>query len=466
VSAPATATRRNPPRPAAPCQDARRRGADPGAPGWLDRPLASYYLLLGSAGLLLLLGLVMVLSASSVKSYVATGTPYDIFRRQVVWVALGLPALWLGLRLRLRTYRMLAYPTLLVSVGLMVLVLVPGVGSTVRGSSRWLDLGPLWLQPSELAKLGLALWGADLLVRKRPLLTRWKHLLVPLLPVATLDFVLVMLEPDLGTTLCLIVIVLSLLFFLGAPVRMFGLLCATMGGLVAVVIAVEPYRMARVTSFLHPFDDAQRTGFQAVQGIYSLSSGGWWGVGLGGSSGKWNVPNAYTDYIFAIIGEELGLMGALLVLALFAVFAYAGLRIARRSTDPFARLVAGSVMAWLIGQAIINIGYVVGLLPVTGIPLPLISFGGTSLVLTMFVVGMLASFARAEPRAAAAILARGPTRWSRLLLLPTPVSTPVSVPPRPARSAAARPRTAAARPRTAAARPGAGTARHPREGRR
>ncbi|MDP9240029.1 MAG: putative lipid II flippase FtsW, partial [Actinomycetota bacterium] len=386
MSGPTTTARPAPTRPSS-----RRRSDAAGAtrshgPRWLDRPLASYYLLLGSAGLLLLLGLVMVLSASSVKSYVSTGTPYDIFRRQLLWVALGLPALWAGMRLRVRTYRMLAYPILLISIATMVLVLVPGVGVTVRGSTRWLDLGPLWLQPSELAKLGLALWGADLLVRKRPLLTRWKHLLIPLLPVATLEFVLVMFEPDLGTTLCLITVVLSLLFFLGAPLRLFGLLCAVMTGLVAVVIAVEPYRMARVTSFLHPFDDPQHTGFQAVQGIYSLSSGGWWGVGLGGSSGKWNVPNAYTDYIFAIIGEELGLMGALVVLALFAVFAYAGLRIARRTADPFARLVAGSVMAWLIGQAIINVGYVVGLLPVTGIPLPLISFGGTSLVLTMFVV--------------------------------------------------------------------------------
>jgi len=406
--------------------------AGPADAPWLDRPLASYYLLLGSAGLLLLLGLVMVLSASSVKSFVDTGTPYDIFRRQLVWVGLGLPALWLGLRLKVRTYRMLAYPLLLTSTALMALVLVPGIGVTVRGSTRWLDLGPLWLQPSELAKVGLALWGADLLVRKRLLITGWKHLLIPLLPVGTLEFALVMLEPDLGTTLCMIIVVFSLLFFVGAPLRLFALLCSAMVGLVAVVIAVEPYRMARVTGFLHPFNDPQSSGFQAVQGIYSLSAGGWWGVGLGGSSGKWSVPNAYTDYIFAIIGEELGLMGALLVLALFATFAYAGIRVARRSGDPFVRLVAGAVTAWLVGQAIINIGYVVGLLPVTGIPLPLISFGGTSLVLTMFVVGMLASFARAEPKAAAAIAARGQTRWSRLLRLPTPE---LPAPPRPRRTA-------------------------------
>ncbi len=400
---------------------------------WLERPLASYYLILGSAGLLLIIGLVMVLSASSVKSFVDTGTPYDIFRKQVIWVGLGLPALWLGLRLRVRTYRLLAYPLLLSSMALMVLVLVPHVGVTVRGSTRWLDLGPLWLQPSELAKLALALWGADLLIRKRALLTRWKHLLVPLLPVATMEFLLVMAEPDLGTTLCMIIVLFSLLFFVGAPIRMFASLSTLMVGLIAVGIAVEPYRMARVTSFLHPFNDPQTSGFQAVQGIYSLSSGGWWGVGLGGSSGKWNVPNAYTDYIFAIIGEELGLMGALLVLALFAVFGYAGIRIARRSVDPFVRLVAGAVTLWLVGQATINIGYVVGLLPVTGIPLPLISFGGTSLVLTMFVIGMLASFARSEPAAAAAVIARGPTRWSRLLRLPVP-----EPPSRPRRKATPR----------------------------
>jgi len=382
--------------------------------------MISYYLILGSAALLLLLGLVMVLSASSVRSYVTHGTPYNIFRRQLIWMALGLPALWLGMRLRVRTYRMLAYPVLLASGTLLVLVLVPGIGITSGGATRWLDLGPLWLQPSELAKLGLALWGADLLVRKRRVLIRWRHLLIPLLPVATFLALLVMLEPDLGTTVVLVIVVFALLFFAGAPLRLFVGVCAVTIGLILVAIAVEPYRAARAASFLHPFDDPEVTGFQAVQGIYSLSAGGWWGVGVGGSSGKWNVPNAYTDYIFAIIGEELGLMGALVVLSLFAVYGYAGIRIACRTADPFARLAAGAVTAWLIGQAVINIGYVVGLLPVTGIPLPLISFGGTSLILAMFATGMLASFARSEPAAAAAIAACGPTRWSRLLRLPAP----------------------------------------------
>jgi len=394
--------------------------AAPGRPSWADRPLTSYYLLLGSAGLLLVLGLIMVLSASSVRSYVDYSSPYYIFRKQVLWVALGLPALWLGLRLRPRAYRRLAYPLLLVAGLLTVLVLVPGIGVTVRGSTRWLDLGPLWVQPSELAKVGLALWGADLLVRKRRLLHQWKHLLVPLLPVAIVLFALVMLEPDLGTTLCMVIVVFSLLLFVGAPVRLFVGLCAGMLAMVGLLIAVEPYRMARITSFLNPFKDPMGSGYQAVQGLYSLASGGWWGVGLGGSSGKWNVPNAYTDYIFAIIGEELGLIGAVLVLALFAVFGYAGIRIALRNVDPFVRLVAGAVTMWLVGQAAINMGYVVGLLPVTGVPLPLISFGGTSLVLTMFLVGMLASFARHEPAAARAIRRRGPTRWARLLRLPLP----------------------------------------------
>ncbi|MGB9378754.1 MAG: putative lipid II flippase FtsW [Mycobacteriales bacterium] len=405
---------------------AARRGTAPERPprvgrtSWLDRPLTSYYLILGSAGLLLLLGLVMVLSASSVKSYVDYGTAYTFFRKQLLWVALGLPALWLGLVLRVRAYRMMAYPVLLISAAMLILVLVPGIGVSTGGSTRWLDLGIFRLQPSELAKVAVALWGADLLVRKHRVLTRSRHLLIPLVPVASLIALLVMLEPDLGTTICLVIVVFALLFLVGAPLRIFATVCAVTVGLILVAIAVEPYRASRAASFLHPFDDPEKTGFQAVQGIYSLSSGGWWGVGLGGSSGKWNVPHAYTDYIFAIIGEELGLMGALVVLGLFAIYGYAGIRIACRTADPFARLAAGAVTAWVIGQALINIGYVVGLLPVTGIPLPLISFGGTSLILAMFVTGMLASFARSEPAAAAAIAARGPTRLARLLRLPAP----------------------------------------------
>jgi cell division protein FtsW len=386
----------------------------------LDRPLTSLHLVLVSTGLLLGIGLVMVLSASMVDSYVDLGTTYGVFARQLTWVGVGIPAFWLGLRLSPRVHRMLAYPALLAALVLLTAVLVPGIGHGVNGARRWIDLGPLQLQPSEPAKLALALWGADLLVRKRKLLQSARHLMMPLLPVTALLAGLIMLEPDLGSTLCLALVMFGLLWTVGAPPRVFALLTAAAIAAVLVLIRVEDYRLDRITAFLDPVSHRSDTGYQAVQGLYSLSTGGWFGVGLGQSKMKWGLlPNAHTDYIFAIVGEELGLVGCLVVILLFATLTYAGIRIARRSADPFARLVAAAVTTWFAGQAAINMGYVTGLLPITGIPLPLISFGGTSLVVTLFALGMLASFARHEP-AAVTHLARRRGWPSRLLGLPSP----------------------------------------------
>lgn len=390
---------------------------------FLDRPLASFYLVLGAGAALLGLGLLMVLSASSVDSMVDGGSPYDVFQRQALWMVLGLPAAWLGLRLRPATHRRLAYPALIGSVVLLAVVLVPGIGARYNGARSWFDLGPLSLQPSELAKLAFVLWGADLLVRKQKLLGEWKHLLVPLVPVASLFVLLVMLQPDLGTSMCFILILFGLLWTVGAPARLFAMMLVGAVGLVVGLIAMAPYRMLRVTSFLDPFADPDGQGMQAVRGMYALATGGWWGVGLGNSRMKWGLlPNGHSDYIFAIIGEELGFVGCLFVLALFGILAYAGLRIARRTADPFIRLTSAAVTVWLVGQAAINIGYVVGLLPVTGIPLPMISTGGTSLVLTMFMMGMLACFARHEPQAVAQLKKRGPGRVARALWIPVPRS--------------------------------------------
>jgi cell division protein FtsW len=392
---------------------------DESGPSFLDRPLTSLHLLLVSTGLLLGLGLVMVLSASMVKSYRDTGSAYSVFANQAIWVALAVPAFWFGVRLTPRAYRRLAYPVLLLSLVLLAAVLVPGVGLNLNGAQRWLDVGPVQMQPAELAKLALALWGADLLVRKKRLLGHARHLLMPLVPVAALMAALVVLEPDLGTSMCFAMVLFGLLWTVGAPGRIFGALL----GLAAVVVlglaVVEPYRFARVTHFLDPSADPTGVGFQPLLGLSSLSSGGWFGVGLGQGRAKWlNLPEAHTDYIFAVIGEELGLIGSMVVLLLYATLAYAGLRIARRTADPFARLVAAAVTVWIVGQAVLNIGYVSGLLPVTGVPLPLISAGGTSLLVTVFALGMLASFARHEPAAAALLADRG--RVARLLGLPAP----------------------------------------------
>ncbi|HEX3706114.1 MAG TPA: putative lipid II flippase FtsW [Mycobacteriales bacterium] len=385
--------------------------------GLLNRPQASYYLVIGTAASLLVLGLIMVLSASSVTSYTSSGSSFTIASRQALWVVIGLPVLFVGARLPTRAYRVLAYPLLILSIGLLLAVLVPGVGQNVSGATRWIALpGGLQLQPSEPAKLAMVLWGADLLDRKEKRLGEAKHLLVPLVPMALLLALLVMAEPDMGTTIVLMVIVMALLFTAGAPMRLFARLGIGLGGLGGLLAVTEPYRAQRLVGFRDPCaqQHALSVGYQACQGLYALSSGGWFGVGLGGSREKFGyLPNTYTDYIFAIIGEELGLLGSLLVLGLFALLAYAGIRIAQRCRDRFSQLAAAGITAWLLGQALVNMGAVVGLLPITGIPLPLVSFGGSALVPTMFAIGMLISFSRREPATAKALAARraGRERW-------------------------------------------------------
>jgi cell division protein FtsW len=381
---------------------------------WLERPLATYQLLLGSAGLLLVLGMLMVLSASSVSSMSEGGSSYSVFTKQLIWLAIGLPLALVASRLPVRALRLGAYPALVLALAGLVLVLVPGVGTHAYGSTRWIDIGPVQIQPSEPAKLALALWGAHLLVTKERLLGDWRHLMVPLLPVAMLFALLVMLEPDLGTTIAMTLSIVALLFVVGTPMRWFAVVIGGLALATSVLAIIEPYRFDRLASAWDPFADAQGKGYQAVHGLLALSSGGWWGRGLGASREKWSyLPNAHTDYVFAVIGEELGLVGTLLVLVLFGVLAWSGLRIATKARDPFVRLASAAITTWLVGQAVINMGYVVGLLPVTGIPLPLISAGGTSLVLTLVAVGILASFARAEPAAAEALASRRRRWWRR-----------------------------------------------------
>ncbi|MBO2461994.1 putative lipid II flippase FtsW [Actinomadura violacea] len=401
---------------AVPAEEGRTRRAGPreqvaAAVGLLDRPLTSYYLVLGCSVMLLALGLTMVLSASSVTQLQETGSAYTLFQKQAVWMAVGLPLMWLASRLPVRTFRALAYPLLLLSIVALAMVLVPGLGRSAGGATRWIDLGPIQIQPSEPAKLGLVLWGADLLARKERLgqLTEWRPLLVPLLPGAGLLVLLVMLGDDLGTTLVLLTIFLSLLWVVGAPGRLFvgiaGLVCL----LVSILIVVEPYRMQRLTGYLDPSGNRLTSNYQTIQGLYAIASGGLFGTGLGEGRAKWDyLPHAETDFIFAIVGEEFGLAGALVVIGLFSLLAYAGLRIARRVKDPFTRLAAAGATAWLLVQAIVNIGAVIAVLPVTGIPLPLVSYGGSALIPTLIALGMLLAFAKREPGARQALSARGP----------------------------------------------------------
>jgi len=385
----------------------------PEGSGWLaavknvlDRPLTSYHILLGATGLLLVLGLLMVLSASSVLSYnINHGNQYAIFYRQLIWVGVGLPMAYVASRMTPRHFRMLSYLALLGSVFLLVLTYVPGLGKNVNGNTNWLSFGgPLQIQPSEFAKLALVMWCADLYARKQKLLTQWKHLLVPMVPVCGLVIALIIGQHDLGTSLVLMAVMIGMIWVVGAPTRLFIATIAVVGLIASYFVTAAQHRMDRLTNFMNPFADPSNVGWQAYHAFYALSTGGWWGVGIGNSRQKWgNLPEAHTDFIFAVIGEELGLIGSLTVLALFLTLAYAGVRIATRTTEPFIRYAAAGITVWIMAQTLVNLGAVIGLLPIVGIPLPLLSYGGSALLPTLIAIGMLLSFAKAEPGAQAAL---------------------------------------------------------------
>ncbi|HEY4005894.1 MAG TPA: putative lipid II flippase FtsW [Pseudonocardia sp.] len=427
---------------------------------WLARPLTSLHMVLGVFGLLILLGLVMVLSASSVESFEQDGSSYSVFGRQLVFCLAGLLVFWVGMRIPPRVLRALAPAALIGSVVLLALVLIPGLGQLRGGARSWFVFGPVSVQPAELAKVAMALWGAHVLAARQRVLHNWRQALSPVLPVALVLFTLIVVEPDLGTAMSLAIVVAALLFFAGVPMRLLSAL--TLGSLLgAVVLGLSAgYRQRRIASFLAP-DSSDPLGgaYQAKQALYSLADGGLFGVGLGQGRAKWSyLPNAHNDFIYAIIGEELGMVGAVAVLVLFGLLTYVGLRIAMRNTDPWLKLVVASLTVWMAGQAVINIGYVVGLLPVTGIPLPLVSSGGSALVSAMFVGGVLANAARHEPEAITALRTHGQGRVARLLglRLPDPYRSPIAG---AARSGTPHPRTPSGRSaaaRSAPARPAQG----------
>ncbi len=383
----------------------------------LGRPLTPYYLVLGATILLTALGLVMVMSASSVESYVVTGSSWTVAQRQAIWVAIGIPVLFTASCLPVKAFRAMAIPAIVVTLVLLVLVLIPGIGKSVAGNQNWIDFGgPFRIQPSEAAKLALVLWGADLLVRKRRLLDQYRHLLIPLLPVAALVLGLVLLGGDLGTSLILMAIVAGLLFVAGSPLRVFVLLGTFCLSVIAFMTIQRSARLSRFESFLDPFADYQGAGWQAAHSVFALASGGWWGVGLGASREKWGgLPEAHTDFIFAVIGEELGLFGTLTVLLIFAALLLGALQIAMLTDDLFVRYAAGATVVWIGVQMIINIGGVLTVLPITGVPLPLVSYGGSALLPTMFALGMLLSFARKLPEARPVLEARDPRGLRRLV---------------------------------------------------
>ncbi len=393
-----------------------------------ESPTTTYYLLLGIVSLLVGIGLVMVMSASMIVSLKENDSSFTIFLKQFTFAVVGAAALWWASRRSVGFWKKMAVPALLVAMVLLVLVFSP-LGFGFQGNRNWLRLGPITIQPSEIAKVGLVLSGALVLEAKRPLIGSIKHALIPFAPVAILVMALVMAGHDLGTAMTICAIVAGMLFAAGVRLRWFVVGLGAMAVLVGLAVNLGGNRMQRIQIWLDPSQCAPDTALyyaicrQPIHGRYALADGGWTGVGLGGSREKWGwLSEPYNDFIFAIIGEELGLLGSLAVLGLFAAFALAGARLVSRTDDFFVRVVTAGLCTWVLVQAIINIGAVIGMLPVIGVPLPFVSSGGSSLVTVMLAVGILLSFARnepgcsemiaAKPSRARALLARLPSRRS------------------------------------------------------
>ena len=392
----------------------------------LAHPRASYYLVLVPTVLLLAIGMLMVWSASSVFGYVRFDDAYYFVKRQVFFLVIGGLAAFVLSKCSTGTLRVLGWVLVVVSLGLQILTFTPLGWGEAKGNRNWVQFGTSFfrIQPSELAKLAIIVWGADLLSRKQKLLDQPKHLLFPFIPVSAVLIGLVVLNRDLGTGMVMGAIVMAMLWHVGASWRMLASIAGTVVAVVVLLIATSINRMDRILGFFNSGHDVMGVNLQPLRGVFALATGGWWGVGLGASRQKWgSLAEAHTDYVLAIVGEELGLVGTLLVLALFGAVAYAAIRLAINTADPFVRYVAAGVTIWLMSQMIINIGMVLALLPVIGIPLPLVSYGGSALVPSMVALGLLVGFARAEPEAAAALRdRRGAARKSGKVTLPGAIS--------------------------------------------
>jgi cell division protein FtsW len=361
--------------------------------------LESSLLVLTTLGLVAF-GLVMVYSATSAPAALGDSDPGYYLKRQAVYALLGIGLMVAISRTSFRRFR--EFAPLLVMGALALLLVVLVVGDPVNGARRWITFGPAVFQPSELAKLALCVWAAAYLARRRAPQTLGE-LARPFGLLVGIFFALLLAEPDLGTSITIVLMLAGVLLVAGTPVRVLGTGAALAAGTALVAIAIEPYRRERLLSFLDPWSDADGAGFQTVQALIGLGSGGVLGRGLGESVVKnFYLPEAHTDMIFAIIGEELGLVGTLLVVGGFVLFAYAGFCVALACGDPFGKLLAAGLTALICGQALINLAAVLGLAPLTGIPLPFVSAGGSSLVIALTSVGVLLNIASDDARAAPA----------------------------------------------------------------
>ena len=372
--------------------------------------LESQLLVLVTLGLVAF-GLVMVYSATSAPAALARTDPMSYLKKQAAYALIGVGLMMFAARFDYRRLRLLAPALVLTALAGCLAVLA--VGSRINGARRWIEFGPATFQPSELAKLAVAVWVSAYLC-KRPAPRTLGELWRPIGLLLGVFCLLILAEPDLGTAISLVLVLLAVLLISGTPVSTLGAGTGIAVALGLIAIWFEPYRRARIFSFLDPWKDPQGAGFQTVQALIGMGSGGILGVGLGHGVAKINyLPEAHTDMIFAVIGEELGLLGVTAVIAAYAAFAYAGLRIALACTDPFGKRLAAGLVALVSGQAVINLAAVLGLAPLTGIPLPFISYGGSSLVVALLAVGILLNIAGkhgAEARVAVSDRGRGDGR--------------------------------------------------------
>lgn len=403
--------------------EADRESVAAGISERLRSPVAPYYLLLTATGLLVAIGLVMVLSASSVSDYQKDGTSYGTFLEQLMYAGAGIGLGLVASRLPVRVWKWLAPYGLAVAIGLQMLVFT-GLGINFQGNRNWISIAGYSMQPSEFAKVALVVFGAWILARKRRVLGRISHVLVPfVIPGAAALIGLVLAGHDLGTVLILVAITGGMMFGAGVQARYFVAVAALAGVGAAYMAVGSSNRMERIQAWIGDIcvnPDVQGC-FQKVHAEYALADGGWWGLGLGASKEKWGLlPEPHNDFILAIIGEELGLPGTLTVMLLFVVIAYACYRIVVSSKDFFVRIAACGIMVWLVAQAVLNIGSVIGMLPIIGVPLPFVSSGGSALVAALLGMGILLSLARSLPGARESLADRPSVLRRTLAVVPAP----------------------------------------------
>ncbi|MBO0979781.1 putative lipid II flippase FtsW [Microbacterium sp. SD291] len=363
-------------------------------------PVSSEFTMIASTALLLtVFGLVMVLSATSATAVADGANPMDGAMRQGIFALLGIPLMFVISRLPVAFLKKLAWPALFGAIALQMLVFTP-LGVADGGNRNWIKVAGFTLQPSEFLKLALALWIAFVLLRKRTMLSTWHHVFIPVIPVSALAIGTVLAGKDLGTSMVLVLVLLGCLFFSGVKLRLF-ILPVLLGVVAVIALAVTSEdRMRRITAVCSDMTNYTGDCYQSIHGMWGMASGGIFGLGLGNSQEKYGwLPAAGNDFIFAIVGEELGLIGCLVVLALIALFTVGAFHIIRKTDDPFIRVAAGGITVWITGQAVFNIGVVIGVFPVMGVPLPFMSQGGTALLAVLIACGVLLAFARTLPNA-------------------------------------------------------------------